>query len=101
MAPRLPLSLTLAAALTLGGGLAASGALFLGVSNLEYDNMALAFAQRAAGTTSSAKPPMPRSFARLSTAACPTLSSPTCACPRRCVTTASSQPCRCGSATAR
>ena len=47
MAPRLPLSLTLAAALTLGGGLAASGALFLGVSHLEYDNMALAFAQRA------------------------------------------------------
>ncbi|OON63496.1 bifunctional diguanylate cyclase/phosphodiesterase [Massilia sp. KIM] len=44
---RLPLSLTLAAALTLGGGLAASGALFLGVSHLEYDNMALAFAQRA------------------------------------------------------
>jgi len=47
MAPRLPLSLTLAAALTLGGGLAASGALFLGVSHLEYDKMALAFAQRA------------------------------------------------------
>ena len=44
---RLPLSLTLAAALTLGGGLAASGALFLGVSHLECDNMALAFAQRA------------------------------------------------------
>ncbi|WP_020654249.1 bifunctional diguanylate cyclase/phosphodiesterase [Massilia niastensis] len=44
---RLPLSLTLAAALTLGGGLAASGALFLGVSHLEYDNMALAFSQRA------------------------------------------------------
>ncbi|UVW30243.1 EAL domain-containing protein [Massilia sp. H6] len=47
MPRRLPLSLTLAAALTLGGGLAASGALFVGVSNLEYDNMALAFAQRA------------------------------------------------------
>ncbi len=44
---RLPLSLTLAAALTLGGGLAASGALFLGVSHLEYDNMGLEFAQRA------------------------------------------------------
>ncbi|MFC0252514.1 bifunctional diguanylate cyclase/phosphodiesterase [Massilia consociata] len=41
------LSLTLAAALTLGGGLAVSGALFLGVSHLEYDNMALAFAQRS------------------------------------------------------
>ncbi|RZA33338.1 MAG: EAL domain-containing protein [Lysobacteraceae bacterium] len=47
MARRLPLSLTLTAALTLGGGLAVSGALFLGVSHLEYDNMALAFAQRA------------------------------------------------------
>ncbi len=47
MVRRLPLSLTLAAALTLGGGLAASGALFLGVSHLEYDNMALEFAQRA------------------------------------------------------
>ncbi|MCC2972363.1 EAL domain-containing protein [Massilia sp. IC2-476] len=47
MPRRLPLSLTLAAALTLGGGLAASGALFLGVGHLEYDNMALAFAQRA------------------------------------------------------
>lgn len=46
--PRRPLrSLTLAAALTLGGGLAASCGLFLGVSHLEYDNMALAFAQRA------------------------------------------------------
>jgi len=44
---RLPLSLTLTAALTLGGGLAASGALFLGVSHLEYDNMALAFGQRS------------------------------------------------------
>ena len=47
MPRRLPLSLTLAAALTLGGGLAASGALFVGVSNLEYENMALAFAQRS------------------------------------------------------
>ncbi|WP_137171970.1 EAL domain-containing protein [Massilia sp. HP4] len=46
--PRRPLrSLTLAAALTLGGGLAASCGLFLGVSHLEYDNLALAFAQRA------------------------------------------------------
>ena len=47
MSRRLPLSLTLAAALTLGGGLAASGALFLGVSHLEYDNMALSFGQRS------------------------------------------------------
>ena len=47
MSRRLPLSLTLAAALTLGGGLAASGALFLGVSQLEYDNMALSFGQRS------------------------------------------------------
>ena len=46
--PRRPIrSLTLAAALTLGGGLAASLGLFVGVSHLEYDNMALAFAQRA------------------------------------------------------
>lgn len=46
--PRRPLrSLTLATALTLGGGLAASCGLFLGVSHLEYDNMALALAQRA------------------------------------------------------
>ncbi|MGF6275663.1 diguanylate cyclase (GGDEF)-like protein/PAS domain S-box-containing protein [Massilia sp. UYP11] len=46
--PRRPIrSLTLAAALTLGGGLAASFGLFIGVSHLEYDNMALAFAQRA------------------------------------------------------
>ena len=46
--PRRPLrSLTLAAALTLGGGLAASCGLFLGVSHLEYDNLGLAFAQRA------------------------------------------------------
>ena len=44
---RLPLSLTITAALTLGGGLAASSALFLGVSHLEYDNMALAFGQRS------------------------------------------------------
>ncbi len=46
--PRRPIrSLTLAAALTLGGGLAASFGLFVGVSHLEYDNMALAFDQRA------------------------------------------------------
>jgi diguanylate cyclase (GGDEF)-like protein/PAS domain S-box-containing protein len=45
---RLPFSLTLAAALTLGGGLATSCALFAAVSHLEYDNMRLAFAQRAA-----------------------------------------------------
>ncbi len=44
---RQPFSLTLAAALTLGGGLATSAALFLGVSHLEYDNMQLAFGQRA------------------------------------------------------
>jgi diguanylate cyclase (GGDEF)-like protein/PAS domain S-box-containing protein len=46
MPRRLSSSLTLAAALTFAGGLAASGALFLGVSHLEYDNMALAFGQR-------------------------------------------------------
>jgi diguanylate cyclase (GGDEF)-like protein/PAS domain S-box-containing protein len=44
---RLPPSLTLAASLTLGGGVAVSCALFIGVSQLEYDNMALAFTQRA------------------------------------------------------
>ncbi|MEM8514564.1 diguanylate cyclase (GGDEF)-like protein/PAS domain S-box-containing protein [Massilia sp. MP_M2] len=47
MPRRLPRSLTLAAALTLGGGLAASSGLFIGVSHLECDNMALAFGQRA------------------------------------------------------
>ena len=47
MPRRLTRSLTLAAALTLGGGLAASCGLFLGVSHLEYDNIALAFSQRA------------------------------------------------------
>jgi diguanylate cyclase (GGDEF)-like protein/PAS domain S-box-containing protein len=47
MLRRLPFSLTRAAALTLGAGLAASGALFLGVSHLEYDNLALSFKQRA------------------------------------------------------
>lgn len=45
---RLPFNLTLAAALTLGGGLAATAALFVSVSRLEYDNLALAFEQRAA-----------------------------------------------------
>ncbi|TFW35679.1 bifunctional diguanylate cyclase/phosphodiesterase [Massilia horti] len=44
---RLPSSLTLAAALTLGGGLAVSCVLFAAVSHLEYDNMRLAFEQRA------------------------------------------------------
>ena len=47
MPRRLHRSLTLAAALTLGGGLAASFGLFIGVSHLEYDNMALSFGQRA------------------------------------------------------
>jgi diguanylate cyclase (GGDEF)-like protein/PAS domain S-box-containing protein len=44
---RLSFSLTLAAALTFGGGLAASCALFAAVSHLEYDNLRLAFEQRA------------------------------------------------------
>jgi diguanylate cyclase (GGDEF)-like protein/PAS domain S-box-containing protein len=44
---RPPFSLTLAAALTLGGGLAASCALFSAVAHLEYDNMQLGFEQRA------------------------------------------------------
>jgi len=47
MPARLPRSLTLAAALTLGGGLLASAALFVGVSRLEYRNLALTFAQQA------------------------------------------------------
>jgi len=47
MLRRLPFSLTRAAALTLGAGLAASSALFVGVSHLEYDNLALSFKQRA------------------------------------------------------
>jgi diguanylate cyclase (GGDEF)-like protein/PAS domain S-box-containing protein len=47
MLRRLPFSLTRAAALTLGAGLAASSALFVGVSRLEYDNLALSFNQRA------------------------------------------------------
>jgi diguanylate cyclase (GGDEF)-like protein/PAS domain S-box-containing protein len=44
---RLPSSLTLAAALTLGGGIGASCMLFAAVCHLEFDNMGLAFAQRA------------------------------------------------------
>ncbi|MGJ9419877.1 EAL domain-containing protein [Massilia sp. CMS3.1] len=47
MLRRLPFSLTRAAALTLGAGLAASSALFVGVSQLEYENRALSFNQRA------------------------------------------------------
>ena len=47
MLRRLPSPPTRAAALTFGAGLAASIALFLGVSHLEYDNLALAFSQRA------------------------------------------------------
>jgi diguanylate cyclase (GGDEF)-like protein/PAS domain S-box-containing protein len=47
MLRRLPSPPTRAAALTFGAGLAASVALFLGVSHLEYDNLALAFSQRA------------------------------------------------------
>jgi len=47
MLRRLPFSLTRAAALTLGAGVAASTALFVGVSHLEYDNLALSFNQRA------------------------------------------------------
>jgi diguanylate cyclase (GGDEF)-like protein/PAS domain S-box-containing protein len=42
-----PFTLTLAATLTLGSGLAASIALFVAVSHLEQDNQALAFGQRA------------------------------------------------------
>jgi CHASE1-domain containing sensor protein len=42
---RLPFSLTLAAGLTLAGGLAATAVLTVAVSRLEYDNKALAFEQ--------------------------------------------------------
>jgi len=42
---RLPFSLTLAAALTLGGGLVATAVLTVAVSRLEYDNKALVFEQ--------------------------------------------------------
>ncbi|MDB5933519.1 MAG: bifunctional diguanylate cyclase/phosphodiesterase, partial [Massilia sp.] len=45
---RLPFSLAVAAALTLGGGLAATAALFVAVSHLEYDKITLGFEQRAA-----------------------------------------------------
>jgi CHASE1-domain containing sensor protein len=44
---RLPFSLTVAAALTLLGGLAVTAVLFVSVIRLEYDNMALSFQQRA------------------------------------------------------
>ena len=47
MVRRLSFSLTRAAVLTFGAGLAASCALFVGVSHLEYDNLALSFSQRA------------------------------------------------------
>jgi CHASE1-domain containing sensor protein len=47
MLRRLPFSLTRAAALTLGAGLVASCATFVGVSRLEYDKLALSFAQGA------------------------------------------------------
>ncbi|WP_075795556.1 bifunctional diguanylate cyclase/phosphodiesterase [Massilia putida] len=42
---RLPFSLTLAAALTLGGGLVATAVLAVAVSRLEYDNKSLVFEQ--------------------------------------------------------
>ncbi|WP_198118683.1 bifunctional diguanylate cyclase/phosphodiesterase [Massilia rhizosphaerae] len=44
---RLPFSLTLAATLTLGGGLAATAVLTVAVSRLEYDNKSLVFEQGA------------------------------------------------------
>jgi diguanylate cyclase (GGDEF)-like protein/PAS domain S-box-containing protein len=44
---RMPSSLSVAAALTLGGGLAATALLFIAVSQLEYEKMALGFQQRA------------------------------------------------------
>jgi len=47
MVRRQSFSLTRATVLTLGAGLAASCALFVGVSHLEYDNLALSFSQRA------------------------------------------------------
>ncbi|MFC5511249.1 EAL domain-containing protein [Massilia jejuensis] len=47
MLRRLPFSPTRAAVLTLAAGLAASTALFVGVSHLEYDNLSLSFNQRA------------------------------------------------------
>ncbi len=45
--PRLPLALTLAAALTLGGGLVTTAVLTLAVNRLEIDNQTLAFEQGA------------------------------------------------------
>jgi diguanylate cyclase (GGDEF)-like protein/PAS domain S-box-containing protein len=45
---RLPFTLTAAAVFTLISGLMVTGVLFVGVSRLEYDNMDLAFEQRAA-----------------------------------------------------
>jgi diguanylate cyclase (GGDEF)-like protein/PAS domain S-box-containing protein len=47
MLRRPPFSLAVATALTLGGGLAATAALFVAVSHLEYDKINLAFEQRA------------------------------------------------------
>jgi diguanylate cyclase (GGDEF)-like protein/PAS domain S-box-containing protein len=44
---RLPFSLSLATAFTLGGGLAATAVIFVAVSHLEYDKMNLGFEQRA------------------------------------------------------
>jgi diguanylate cyclase (GGDEF)-like protein/PAS domain S-box-containing protein len=44
---RPPFSLAVATALTLGGGLAATAALFVAVSHLEYDKSTLVFEQRA------------------------------------------------------
>jgi diguanylate cyclase (GGDEF)-like protein/PAS domain S-box-containing protein len=44
---RLPFSLTLAAALTLAGGLAATAVIFVAVSHLEYEKIKLGFEQRA------------------------------------------------------
>ena len=44
---RLPFSLAVATALTLGGGLAATAMLFVAVSQLEYDKITLGFGQRA------------------------------------------------------
>src|SRR5665647_2934720 len=44
---RLPFPLAVATALTLGGGLAATVALFVAVGHLEYDKVNLGFEQRA------------------------------------------------------
>jgi diguanylate cyclase (GGDEF)-like protein/PAS domain S-box-containing protein len=44
---RLPFSLAVASVLTLGGGLAATAALFVAVSHLEYEKFSLGFEQRA------------------------------------------------------